>query len=275
MRAETSGTMTKAILMSSFLVVFFPSNVQGFGVAQFPRSSHAAITSICHHHCQAQQSSSISRKTFNSWRSLLSAEKEDSKEYEPTSSSQATKTIFQRIDSFGMSLKPSAIAAQEKASLARKTFKKLRFTLQSCALFSFFIVYRAYRGFFVILPAVFKEVYVKMEQTVDSPFDDDKTNETDVDPKTGKLRMRTALTVSILASIVTLSYALTGLFKVIVSFFRTIFQTSSPSSSFSAAADEFQKNEERMLKYYENKKSHKTQKMVDGGDSSPLNGLAP
>lgn len=158
-------------------------------------------------------------------------------------------SLLQRIDNAGMSLKPKAMEAKEKLANLRKPSKKFRYTLQSCALFSLFIVYRAYRGFFVILPAVFKEVYQTMEKTVESPFAEIEpvVDKDDVNPKTGKLRLRTVATVSILAGIVTLSYTLTGALRVLGSFVRSMTKTSSPSTSFLAAADEMETNESKIM----------------------------
>jgi hypothetical protein len=183
-----------------------------------------------------------------------------------------TKTLLQRIDDAGMSLKPKAMEAKEKLTNLRKPSKKLRYTLQSCALFALFILYRAYRGFFVILPAVFREVYKTMEKTVESPFSDlEEPVDLDVNPKTGKLRLRTAVTVSILAGIVTLSYTITGAFRVLASFVRTISKTSSPSLSFLAAANEMETNESKIINLT-NKKKEKIGTKVNG---DALDGMAP
>lgn len=181
-----------------------------------------------------------------------------------------TKTLLQRIDDAGMSLKPKAMEAKEKLSTLRKPSKKLRYTLQSCALFALFILYRAYRGFFVILPAVFREVYKTMEKTVESPFSDvEESLDLDVNPKTGKLRLRTAITVSILAGVVTLSYTITGAARVLASFVRTISKTSSPSLSFLAAANEMETNESKIIKLTNKKK------MVNKVNGDALDGMAP
>lgn len=191
-------------------------------------------------------------------------------EFPSSVDSQPTKTLLQRIDDAGMSLKPRAIEAKEKLTTMRKPSKKLRYTLQSCLYFALFILYRAYRGFFVILPAVFKEVYSTMGKTVQSPFSDlEEPADLDINPKTGRLRLRTAVTVSILAGIVTLSYTLSGAMRVLGSFIRTISKTSSPSMSFLAAANEMETNESKIMNLARKKK--KSSKI--NGD--PLDGMAP
>lgn len=88
-----------------------------------------------------------------------------------------------------------------------------------------------------------------MEKTVESPFAEIEpvVDKDDVNPKTGKLRLRTVATVSILASIVTLSYTLTGALRVLGSFVRSMTKTSSPSTSFLAAADEMETNESKIM----------------------------
>jgi hypothetical protein len=139
----------------------------------------------------------------------------------------------------------------------------------------FYMGYRGYRGFFVILPAVFKEVYRKMEASVDfrvlDDDDDDNVNENvkkerseiDVNPQTGKVRWRTRITVSVLAGIVTLSYVVGGLARVFMKFIRTIVKTSSLSGSFLAAADEVESNEGRIMRIA-NKKKGDTQTRSGG-----------
>lgn len=122
----------------------------------------------------------------------------------------------------------------------------------------------------MILPAVFRETYAKMETTVnfkildDDDDDDDDAQEDadgvimttgisnrnalDVNPSTGKVRWRTKLTVSVLAGFVTLTYVIGGLARVLMKFMKTILKTSSLSGGFSAAAAEVEGNEGRLMK---------------------------
>mmetsp|Transcript_6927 Transcript_6927/g.11463 ORF Transcript_6927/g.11463 Transcript_6927/m.11463 type:complete len:256 (+) Transcript_6927:179-946(+) len=182
---------------------------------------------------------------------------------------KSSKSIFRKIDDYGVALKPKAMEAKEKISTMTKPAKKFRYRLQSYALFSLFILYRSYRGFFVILPAIFREVYKKMEKTVESPFKDDDYilndlgEKKDVNPKTGKLRLRTTLTVSVLTGIVTLSYIVSGALRVLGRFVRTATRTSSASTSFLAAADEMESNEDKMMQL-----TNKNNNMVNGSKTT-------
>mmetsp|Transcript_14251 Transcript_14251/g.21737 ORF Transcript_14251/g.21737 Transcript_14251/m.21737 type:complete len:241 (-) Transcript_14251:57-779(-) len=171
--------------------------------------------------------------------------------------------LFDRFDTFGMGLKPKAEKAQEERSTATKKSDQIFFSLKTCAFFTLYMFYRAYRGFFVILPAVFKEVYRKLENAVDSPFVEDSSS---IGPKGEEASLRTRVTVSVVASIVTLSYMINGASRVALKFIRTIIKTSSPSSSFSAAAEKMQENEKIFMKY---------SKKEENGGKINGDGLAP
>jgi hypothetical protein len=198
---------------------------------------------------------------------------------ENNSAPNRNRTLLQTLDEAGQSLKPRAVKASAKASLMEKKGKKILYVLETCGLYSLFILYRAYRGFFVLLPAVFREVYSRMSTTVNSsPFDSTELEDSgdgyrqDINPETGNLRWRTRLTVSLLAMIVTASYVIGGAFRVLTMFARTITQTSSVSGSFAAAADEQESNEDKIMRMA-NK-----QKLINGEQpppSSPPSDLAP
>eukprot|EP00567_Pseudictyota_dubia_P018644 CAMPEP_0197434148 /NCGR_PEP_ID=MMETSP1175-20131217/1920_1 /TAXON_ID=1003142 /ORGANISM="Triceratium dubium, Strain CCMP147" /LENGTH=260 /DNA_ID=CAMNT_0042962761 /DNA_START=80 /DNA_END=862 /DNA_ORIENTATION=- len=167
-------------------------------------------------------------------------------------------TIMERIDSAGSKLKPMAIEAKEQSIAASDDrSKRILFTVKACVLFTLFALYRAYRGFFILLPAVFREVYAKMETAVQAPFVDEEEldqNNRDVDPSTGTVRFRTRFTVSVLSAIVAASYVVTGLWKVLMKFVKTITNTSSVKDSFEAAADEVLANEEKIKKMTKKRK---------------------
>ena len=182
-------------------------------------------------------------------------------------SNSEEKSIFTRFDDYCLNLKPRAIQANAKAqTFVDDQGKKILYTAKSCGLFSLFIVYRAYRGFFYILPEVFREVYRKMEKTVNDPFlDDEKTTvngdddsskmvANDVDPKTGQIRLRTRVVVSILTTFVTFSYVVTGAFEVLKRFVATATRTSSVEPAFEAAADEILTNEGKIMKLADKKR---------------------
>lgn len=164
----------------------------------------------------------------------------------------STRSLFRVLDEAGLALKPKALKAKDRVGMETDTFRKVRYTIQSSVLFSLFILYRGYRGFFVILPAVFSQVHEKLTSIMDvSPFtpeDGGIVAADDLNPKTGKVRKRTTITVSILAAIVTLTYVLKGASLVFMKFLRTITRTSSVPTSFQAAADEVMSNEDKMLR---------------------------
>jgi hypothetical protein len=170
-----------------------------------------------------------------------------------------SRTLLQTLDEAGQSLKPRAVKASAKASLMEKKSKKILYVLETCGLYSLFIVYRAYRGFFVVLPAVFRQVYSRMSSTVDSPFESTALENSnagdDINPETGQVRWRTRITVALLASIVTASYVIGGAMRVATRFVKTITQTSSVSGSFAAAADEQESNEDKIMRMANKQKS--------------------
>jgi hypothetical protein len=188
---------------------------------------------------------------------------------EGKNSAPGSRTLLQTLDEAGQSLKPRAVKASARASLVEKKGKKILYVLETCGLYSLFILYRAYRGFFVLLPAVFREVYSRMSATVDSPFESTDLENSgggsrqDINPETGKLRWRTRLTVSLLAMIVTASYVIGGAMRVLAMFARTITKTSSVSGSFAAAADEQESNEDKIMRMANKQKS------INGEEPSP------
>jgi hypothetical protein len=192
-----------------------------------------------------------------------------------------SRTILQTLDEAGQSLKPRAVKASAKASLMEKKGKKILYVLETSGLYSLFILYRAYRGFFVLLPAVFRQVYKRMSTAVNSPFDSTDLEDSgdgyrpDINPETGKLRWRTRLTVSFLAMIVTASYVIGGAFRVLTMFVRTITQTSSVSGSFAAAADEQESNEDKIMRMANKQKSINGEQPPPPTSSSPPSDLAP
>lgn len=176
--------------------------------------------------------------------------------------------LLQRIENFGQRLKPMALAAKKK-SVATKddTYKSILYTSQSCALFALFIFYRGYRGFFVIIPEVFRQTYAKMKIAVEDPFEDEVVSVADDGTTFVKKKqpLRTTITVSVLAGLVTLSYIISGLLKVAQMFVLSLWGTSSMETSFEAAADEMIETE--------NKVSRITKKKGINGES--LNDYAP
>ena len=152
-----------------------------------------------------------------------------------------------------------------------------------------FCIYRAYRGFFVIIPEVFREVYRKLENSIDTPFIEDNEDNLrimETSDNNKPIRLRTAITVSVLASIVTASYVVSGAFRVLFKFYKSITRrsngsniSSKVSNSFSVAADEVIRNEDKILKFAHHQEQKRTMNSNDingdtGTDIGPSN-LAP
>jgi hypothetical protein len=164
-----------------------------------------------------------------------------SRENAPSDDSGEDKTLVESLNEFGQSLKPKAEKASANSSQAETRSKKLRYALQSSCYYMLFILYRGYRGFFVLLPAVFRRVYAKLQ----AAMYDDLALDTSVDAPS-VTPWRTRMTVTVLATIVTFSYVLGGFLRVATKFFRTIAKTTSVPGSFEAAVEEFIQHEDKL-----------------------------
>lgn len=167
--------------------------------------------------------------------------------------SSQRRSFVDTIDQAGLSLKPRAQMTDSKAKQAPSRLRKFLLRAQACLLYSLFILYRGYRGFFVIIPAVFREVYLKLEASVDpSPFGAAEAN---------AVKWQTRITVAIMATVLTASYIVGGFLRVMTKLVKTIFQTSDIAHSFEEAASEQEVNEDRVKRL--------AQKMrLKNGDSS-------
>ena len=198
-------------------------------------------------------------------------------------SSESSSTSFLRaLDNFGMNLKPWAAAAYKKSltytandndnvngtditsttrgsnndikSIRKNKFKSILYSLTSNLLMMTYIVYRGYRGFFVILPAVFKEVYHQLNESdlVLDVYGDDEEREYAVNSNAAvegqqqPMRWRSRITISILSAMLTLSYVVGGALRVLGSFIKTFTNTTSVEASLEAAADEVVENEDKL-----------------------------
>lgn len=173
-----------------------------------------------------------------------------------STSSSSSSSLLRTIDEWGLGLKPKAVHANAKGTLSETRRGRFRYTLQSCALWTLFIVYRAYRGFFVIAPAVFRATFQKLQTVVDdAPFDDQyfslssslSSSRGDVRNKT-KAPWRTRLTVSVLAAIVTVSYLLGGALRVLRHLLQSSWSNRDVPRSLQAAASEQERNEAKLLR---------------------------
>ncbi|GAX09862.1 hypothetical protein FisN_11Lh158 [Fistulifera solaris] len=150
------------------------------------------------------------------------------------------RSFVDSIDQAGLSLKPRAQMTDSKAAQAPSRWRKVLFRAQACALYSLFILYRGYRGFFVIIPAVFREVYLKLESTVDpEPLRVTEAN---------GVNWQTRITVAIMATVLTASYIVGGFLRVMMKLGKTLFQTSDIAHSFEEAAKEQEVNEDRVTR---------------------------
>eukprot|EP00529_Nitzschia_sp_RCC80_P029453 CAMPEP_0113513440 /NCGR_PEP_ID=MMETSP0014_2-20120614/39865_1 /TAXON_ID=2857 /ORGANISM="Nitzschia sp." /LENGTH=328 /DNA_ID=CAMNT_0000409847 /DNA_START=69 /DNA_END=1055 /DNA_ORIENTATION=+ /assembly_acc=CAM_ASM_000159 len=168
-----------------------------------------------------------------------------------TTIKNAAVKLLAKLNDLGAGFKPKAQQASLDGSQAATKSAKFGYGVMSCLYYSLFILYRAYRGFFVLLPAVFKQVYVQMEDAMKS------SNMVLIEAEEKELRAeggseggdgegevyiprktwRTTLTVSVLATVVTASYMIGGTVQMATNFFKTLTTSSSVPKSFEAAAD--------------------------------------
>jgi hypothetical protein len=155
------------------------------------------------------------------------------------------KSVIDVVNEKGLALKPKATQA---SILARATVKKpqqLKHLLQATAYYTLFMLYRAYRGLFVILPEVYRQIYDNMSGVVDYPFDDDVVAN-DINPETGKLRWRTKVNVAVLSTVLVVCYTVEGGLNVLSSFIKTALSSKSVTDSFAAAVKKQEETEERI-----------------------------
>lgn len=146
-------------------------------------------------------------------------------------------TLLQKLNQAGLNLKSQAAESNAKATLAEVRRQRYRYLIQSCLLYTLFVFYRAFRGCFVLLPAVFQETVRKLETVVDNdPFNDGTKEATPT--------WRTKITVSLLATLITLSYALGGALRVFTKAIRA--SNVGIIESFREAAKEQERNEDSL-----------------------------
>ena len=153
------------------------------------------------------------------------------------------KSLLALVNDIGNNFKSMAQKAVANGYQCEQQNKKIGFAVKACVYYTLFIIYRSYRGFFVLLPATFREVYKKM----DAAMAKDLTLSDDVEDATSSTsKFRTKITVSILTTVITISYVVGGILKMASKFVRTIAKTSDVPKSFGAAADEVMNFEGRM-----------------------------
>ena len=107
--------------------------------------------------------------------------------------------FMRAFDAWGLGLKARAYAARDGAGLAPDGTRALALRCKFAGLLALFIVYRAYRGFFVVLPAVYGEVYAQALAQATEEHVSIRGVEVadDIDPKTGKLRLRSRVVMNV------------------------------------------------------------------------------
>lgn len=158
------------------------------------------------------------------------------------SESGTTRSINSLLNELGLSFKASADEYIRKSKETQLRSKRFGFALASSFYFVMFLLYRSYRGFFVLLPEIFRRVYDKLESTVGADLSLEEKQIPGVRPVT----WQTKITVFILASVVTCSYFIGGVFRIASKFIASIGRTSSVPESFGAAAREAVDHENRI-----------------------------
>lgn len=145
----------------------------------------------------------------------------------------------------GMAFRSRAEKSKNAAKQVTSRPKSVLYTTTSSFFYMLFLMTRAYRGFFVLIPAIFRQVYAKLQATVENDLSlVDDTEE--IEPTSGKVTWRTRATVGVLATVVTFSYFLGGLLRVIGSFIQAVTRTKSVTDSFAAAAVEAMRQDSRL-----------------------------
>jgi len=191
-----------------------------------------------------------------------------------------TKSLLVLLNEIGNNFKAMAQTATAKGTASETQSKKILFAAKACVYYTLFILYRTYRGLFVLLPATFLQVYRKMEAVMDSgnlSLEEAGYTESGEDAVSTKSKWRTKLTVSILTTVVTASYIVGGVLKMASRFFRTIAKTSDVPKSFEAAADEVMNFEGRISRVGKVNGAPDEKISGSGGSSSSSasSGLAP
>jgi len=200
--------------------------------------------------------------------SMLSTDASSENIVAKASSTDSTeKSLWVLLNEIGNNFQAMAQKSTTLGYQSEDQYKKILFAAKACVYYTLFIIYRTYRGFFVLLPATFREVYKKMEMTMNTgnlSMEEIDFTESGNDT-TSNVKWGTKITVSILTSVITTSYVVGGMLKMASKFFRTIVRTSDVPKSFGAAADEVLNFEGRINRVGK----------VNGDESVGSSGLAP
>jgi len=178
------------------------------------------------------------------------------------------KSLLTLVNEIGNNFKTMAQRSTAKGYECEDQYKKIIFAAKACVYYTLFIFYRSYRGFFVLLPATFQRVYRNMEAAMNTgnlSLDEIGFSRNGEDVTSSSSKWRTKFTVSILTSVVTISYVVGGVLKMASKFLRTIAKTSDVAKSFGAAADEVMDFEGRISRVGK----------VNGEEEIETSGLTP
>ena len=179
-----------------------------------------------------------------------------------------TKSIFHTIDEWAQQLKVAALQSNAKAAIVTtasgtRRWSKYRYYIQACLYYTLFLTYRAYRGLFIILPAVFRETFRKLQNAIEeTPFEDATTgstststenNDTTTTITTGTadtpppMPIRTRMTISIIAAFVLGTYVVGGAIRVVTAMVQSMGNGSGIVPSLQHAIQLQERNEWTLL----------------------------
>lgn len=266
-----STSTTQALHVSPSEPLIHPYHPSKSSVT-LPRNalSSSSLFGLNNHHHQRQRQSKLHYVASTSALNLsdavdaeitTSTNSSNNGDDDTATTAPSSTSLLQSIDNFGMKLKPWALSAHAKSrgykssssgsdgeatvvngnttstkNNSRSNFKATFYSLKSNILWIFYILYRGYRGFFVILPAVFREVFRQLEESnlVVDAFDDDSNDDGDSNNNGERefkvnsnsaggdlvsqqqpMRLRTRVTITVLSSVLTLSYVVSGALRVL------------------------------------------------------------
>eukprot|EP00429_Kryptoperidinium_foliaceum_P014955 CAMPEP_0176031744 /NCGR_PEP_ID=MMETSP0120_2-20121206/15655_1 /TAXON_ID=160619 /ORGANISM="Kryptoperidinium foliaceum, Strain CCMP 1326" /LENGTH=241 /DNA_ID=CAMNT_0017365043 /DNA_START=197 /DNA_END=922 /DNA_ORIENTATION=+ len=156
-----------------------------------------------------------------------------------------SKSINDLLSELGTSFQNRAEQNAKKCKEADTRKNKILYGVVSTFYYLLFLLYRSYRGFFVLLPAVFRRVYAKMEVAMkDGVLEEDVKEINGSDDET-KMTWKTKITVAVCSAVVTMSYVLGALGRTLVTFFKSLKNTKSIPDSFGAVAEEMSREDKK------------------------------
>ncbi|ACI64252.1 predicted protein [Thalassiosira pseudonana CCMP1335] len=267
-----STSTTQALHVSPSEPLIHPYHPSKSSVT-LPRNalSSSSLFGLNNHHHQRQRQSKLHYVASTSALNLsdavdaeitTSTNSNNNGDDDTATTAPSSTSLLQSIDNFGMKLKPWALSAHAKSrgykSSSNGSDGEATVVNGNTT---------GYRGFFVILPAVFREVFRQLEESnlVVDAFDDDSNDDGDsinngerefkvnsnsaggdLVAQQQPMRLRTRVTITVLSSVLTLSYVVSGALQVLGKFIKTFTTTTSVESSLEAAADQVVRNEDNL-----------------------------